>query len=61
MTSAERSAALRNGLAAINNVCQELLHQPGTWDDRIKKMQQVGKLIPLIIQCMIFFKNVGTK
>lgn len=48
---------LVNALAQASNALWQIQHKSDTWDTRIAMLQQLQKLVPLMIRYMVYFKN----
>ena len=57
----QRRLELNNALANISNTLYHIQHKPCSWDQKMKAIQEIDKLIPLIIRYMIFFNNIDNK
>ncbi len=54
---AEKTRDYLNALATMSNALHAMQHRKDTWDARIKTVQEMQKLLPLIIRYQIWFKN----
>lgn len=54
----ERKLQLSQALANISNALWGIQHRKYSWDEKIKSIQEIQKLLPLIIRCMVYFKNI---
>lgn len=54
----KRRREMLNALAQMSNTLHAIQHKPITWENRIKYMQTLSKMIPPIIRYMIYFQNV---
>ena len=61
MTYDERRRVLANTLANMSNALWRLQHKHESWDTKIQVMQEIGKLVPLVVRCLIFMKNTEGK
>lgn len=56
-TQMEKRQAMHNAIANMINALHRIQNKPETWDVKIQVAQELGKLVPLIIRCLIYFKN----
>lgn len=57
-TTVQRRQELHNAIGNIINSLHTIQTKESSWDSKILIMQNIAKLVPLIIRYMIYFKNV---
>lgn len=50
---------LDNALATMSNVLWNIQHRTCTWKEKIRAIEEIRKIVPLVIRYMMYFDNLG--